>query len=97
MHAFVESDIALLDAEHRRIESAAEQRRELIALPDVEIGHVFVAVETMLGKDLFHHKGCDGGDAGGGDLLAFKFFGAGDLRAGDQPLKNPIVGRDNDF
>ena len=36
-------------------------------------------------------------DAGGGDLLAFEFFGAGDFRAGDQPLKYSIVGRDHDF
>ena len=51
----------------------------------------------MLGENLFDHKGCDGGHSGGGDLLAFKLFGAGDLRTGDQPLKNPIVGRDNDL
>ena len=55
MHAFVESDVALLDTEHRRVESAAKERRELIPLPYVEIRHVFVAVETILSKDLFHH------------------------------------------
>ena len=96
-HAFFESDIALLHAENRGIEAAAEQRRELIALSDIEIDRVFVAVDTVFAQHLLDHKGRDRGDARRRYFLSFEIFRAGDIGAGNDPLQHPVVGRDHDL
>ena len=66
----------------------------MIALPDVEISYVLVAVEPVLGENLLDHERRYGSHPRRGDLLAFKFLRLGDFRSGDKPLQNSVIGGD---
>src|SRR6266850_459434 len=85
-HALIQADIAKLRAHNGGVRYPRHQCRQLVSQSRIDVDHILVAIESVLGKDLFEHEGCDGGYTRGRDFLSLQLFRARDIRLRQQPL-----------
>src|SRR6266478_7091089 len=90
-HALIQADITELRTYKGAVRHPRHQCRQLIFQSRIDIDHILVAIESVLGKDLFEHEGGDGGYTRGRDFLSLQLFRARDIRLAQQPLVHPIV------
>jgi hypothetical protein len=89
-HPVIQTNIAQLRAHNGSVRYPGHQRGQLVSQAWIDVDHILVAIESMLGEYLFEHKGCDSGYTRSRDFLSLELLWARDSRPGQQPLMHPV-------